>query len=87
MSQFSDKMILKEEENMKSKDLDLMSISEVCERLQISRNTAYSLLKRGDLEGVKVGRMWRIPDRNILNYIMQSNSRKECFYHGQEEVQ
>lgn len=72
---------------MKSKDLDLMSISEVCERLQISRNTAYSLLKRGDLEGVKVGRMWRIPDRNILNYIMQSNSRKECFYHGQEEVQ
>ena len=62
---------------MKSKDLDLMSISEVCERLQISRNTAYSLLKRGDLEGVKVGRMWRIPDRNILNYIMQSNSRKE----------
>ena len=52
MSQFSDKMILKEEENMKSKDLDLMSISEVCERLQISRNMAYSLLKRGDLEGV-----------------------------------
>ena len=72
---------------MKSKDLDLMSVSEVCERLQISRNTAYSLLKRGDLEGVKVGRMWRIPDRSIWNYIVQSNSRKECFYHGQEEVQ
>ena len=72
---------------MKSKDLDLMSVSEVCERLHISRNMAYSLLKRGDLEGVKVGRMWRIPDRNILNYIMQSNSRKECFYHGQEELQ
>lgn len=84
MSQFSDKMILKEEENMKSKDLDLMSISEVCERLQISRNMAYSLLKRGDLEGVKVGRMWRIPDRSIWNYIMLSNSRVEEIYHEEE---
>ena len=71
---------------MKSKDLDLMTIREVCERLQISRNTAYSLLKRGDLEGVKVSRMWRIPDRSIWNYIMQSNSKKEEIYH-EEEVQ
>ena len=72
---------------MKSKDLDLMTIKEVCDRLQISRNTAYSLLKRGDLEGVKVSRMWRIPDRSIWSYIMLNNKRKECFYHGQEEVQ
>ncbi len=70
---------------MKSKDLDLMSVSEVCERLQISRNTAYSLLKRGDLEGVKVGRMWRIPDRSIWNYIMLNNKRMESIYHGQED--
>ena len=69
---------------MKSKDLDLMTIKEVCDRLQISRNTAYSLLKRGDLEGVKVSRMWRIPDRSILNYIMQSNSKKEEIYHEEE---
>lgn len=72
---------------MKSKDLDLMSVSEVCERLQISRNTAYSLLKRGDLEGVKVGRMWRVPDKSIWNYIMLSNDRMEEVYHGQEELQ
>ena len=70
---------------MKSKDLDLMSVSEVCERLQISRNTAYSLLKRGDLEGVKVGRMWRIPDRSIWNYVTLNNKRMESIYHGQED--
>ena len=70
---------------MKSKDLDLMSVSEVCERLHISRNMAYSLLKRGDLEGVKVGRMWRIPDRSIWNYIMLNNKRMEDIYHGQED--
>ncbi len=50
MFQFSNKIIWKGEDDMKSKDLDLMTIKEVCERLQISRNTAYSLLKRGDLE-------------------------------------
>ena len=49
---------------MKSKELDLITVKEVCERLRISKNTAYSLLKRGDIEGVKLGRMWRIPDRS-----------------------
>ena len=82
MFQFSDKFIYKGEENMKSKDLDLISISEVCDRLQISRNTAYKLLKRCDLEGVRVGRMWRIPDKSILNYIMQ---RKKEVYNGKEK--
>ena len=69
---------------MKSKDLDLMTIREVCERLQISRNTVYSLLKRGDLEGVKVGRMWRIPDKSIWNYITLNNKRMEEVYHEEE---
>ena len=69
---------------MKSKDLDLMSVLEVCERLNISRNTAYSLLKKGDLEGVKVGRMWRIPDKSIWNYITLNNKRMEEVYHEEE---
>ena len=72
---------------MRSKDLDLMSVLEVCERLHISRNTAYSLLKKGDLEGVKVGRMWRIPDRSIWNYIMLNNKRKKEVYNGKEKEQ
>lgn len=71
MFQFSDKMIQKGEENMKSKELELTTVKEASERLQISRNTAYSLLKRGEIEGYKVGRMWRIPDKSIMKYIMQ----------------
>ncbi|MBO4780029.1 MAG: helix-turn-helix domain-containing protein [Selenomonadaceae bacterium] len=70
---------------MRSKNLSLMTVREVCERLQISRNMAYSLLKRSDLEVVKVGRMWRIPDRSILSYITRSNNRKECIYNEQED--
>ena len=69
---------------MKSKELELMTVKEVCERLHISRNTAYSLLKKGDLEGVKVGRMWRIPDKSIWNYITLNNKRMEEVYHEEE---
>ena len=72
---------------MKSKDLDLMSVTEVSERLHISRNTAYSLLKRGELEGYKVGRMWRIPDKSIWNYIMSNKKRKEVVHHEKEAKQ
>ena len=72
---------------MKSKDLDLMSVTEVSERLHISRNTAYSLLKKGELEGYKVGRMWRIPDKSIWNYIMSNKKRKEVVHHEKEAKQ
>ena len=30
---------------MKSKDLDLMSVSEACQRLHVSRNTVYGFWK------------------------------------------
>lgn len=72
---------------MKSKDLDLMSVTEVSERLHISRNTAYSLLKRGELEGYKVGRMWRIPDKSIWNYIMSNKKKMEVVHHEKEAKQ
>ena len=70
---------------MKSKDLDLISVSEACERLHVSRNTVYGLLESGDLKGFKVGRMWRIPDRSIWNYMILGNKRLEEIYHGEED--
>ena len=66
---------------MKSKDLDLMSVSEACQRLHVSRNTVYNLLESGDLKGFKVGRMWRIPDGSIWNYIILRNKKLEEVYH------
>ena len=77
-------MVLKGEEKMESNDLNLMSVSEACQRLHVSRNTLYSLLESGDLKGFKVGRMWRIPDKSILNYMILRNKKLEEIYHGQE---
>ena len=70
---------------MKSKDLDLISVSEACQILHVSRNTVYGLLESGALKGFKVGRMWRIPDRSIWNYMILSNKRLEETYHGEED--
>ena len=77
-------MVLKGEEKMESNDLNLMSVSEACQRLHVSRNTLYSLLESGDLKGFKVGRMWRIPDKSIWNYMILRNKKLEEIYHGQE---
>lgn len=49
---------------------DLLTVDDLCEKLQISRNTAYQLLESGDVEGFKVGRNWRIPNNSISSYIV-----------------
>ena len=49
---------------------DLLTVDDLCEKLQISRNTAYQLLERGEVEGFKVGRNWRIPNGSISSYIL-----------------
>lgn len=48
---------------------DLLTINDVCGTLRISRNTAYNLLSSRQLEGFKVGRVWKIPADNIRHYI------------------
>ena len=49
---------------------DLLTVDDLCEKLQVSRNTAYQLLESGDVEGFKVGRNWRIPNVSISSYIV-----------------
>lgn len=49
---------------------DLLTVDDLCEKLQISRNTAYQLLESGDVKGFKVGRNWRIPNISISSYIV-----------------
>ena len=47
--------------NMANEVSDLLTVEELCEKLQVSRNKAYQLLENGEIEGFKVGRNWRIP--------------------------
>lgn len=50
--------------------IDLLTIEELCEILSIGSNTAYSLLKSGELVGAfRIGRIWKIPRQAVSNYI------------------
>lgn len=56
---------------------DLMTVETLCQKLKVSENTAYQLLKTGQLKGFKVGRMWRIPQNSLDSYVSNQLSGKD----------
>lgn len=53
---------------------EVITVSELCERLMISETTAYKLLRSGEIKGFQIGNHWRIPVRNVNDYI-----KRKCF--------
>ncbi len=47
----------------------LLKVTEVCERLALSRSEVYELLASGELPSVKLGRARRIADDDLEEYI------------------
>lgn len=57
---------------------NLLTITALCERLHVSRNTAYRLLNAQIIPAFKVGRSWRIPADCVESFIAkQLNNQKE----------
>ncbi|MCD8015655.1 MAG: helix-turn-helix domain-containing protein [Lachnospiraceae bacterium] len=48
---------------------DVVKIEDVCEMLNIGKNKAYSLLTKGELHGFKIGRIWKISKKSVIEYI------------------
>jgi excisionase family DNA binding protein len=42
-----------------------LTVSQVAERLSVHPKTVYNMLGRGELKGVKVGRVWRVPKEEL----------------------
>ena len=54
---------------------DIMSVYDVSEALYIGKNHVYKLLENGDLKGFRIGKVWKIPKRNLEEYVIdQSNN-------------
>lgn len=47
----------------------LITIDMLCEQLQIGLNTAYSLLRTGEIKSFKIGRIYKIPQYSVYEYI------------------
>lgn len=43
----------------------VLTAAEAMDILGVGKNTMYRLLKSGELEGFRVGRSWRIPERSL----------------------
>lgn len=56
---------------------EIMQFEEVMEYLNIGKNTLYGLLKSGELNAFKIGKVWKIPRKSVDAYINQSLSNKK----------
>lgn len=53
---------------------EIMQIEEVMKYLDIGKNTLYGLLKNGEINAFKIGKVWKIPSKSVEDYINKSLS-------------
>ena len=56
---------------MLNKYPDVLNVKQLCEVLGIGKNTAYKLLKSGEIKSVKIGHVYKIPKKYVKEYIMK----------------
>ena len=48
---------------------DVLSVKQLCEILDIGKNTAYKLLQSGEIKNIKIGKIYKIPKKEVRRYI------------------
>lgn len=48
----------------------LLTPKDVMDILGVGKNTVYRLLDSGELQGLRLGRNWRIPATNLQNFMI-----------------
>lgn len=56
---------------------EIMQFEQVMEYLDIGKNTLYGLLKNGELNAFKIGKVWKIPRKSVEEYVSQSLTGKK----------
>jgi excisionase family DNA binding protein len=50
-------------------DVKFLTIYELARIMRISKMSAYRLVHSGELEAIRVGRSYRIPEQSVVNYM------------------
>ena len=58
---------------MLNKYNDILTVEEFCEVLRIGKNTAYKLLKNGEIKSIKIGKVYKIPKKSVKKYLEQNS--------------
>lgn len=56
-------------------DDEIITVEELCEILNIGKNTAYTLLNRQVIPGFRIGRHWKISRNALADYITRQSAR------------
>ena len=48
---------------------DVLSVKQLCEILNIGKNTAYRLLQSGEIKSIKIGKVYKIPKKEVRRYL------------------
>lgn len=57
--------------------MKVYTIEELVEVLQVTRRTIYNYLKDGKLKAVKMGKYWRVTEKQLEEFLTPSNTKKE----------
>ncbi len=65
---------MSEQSHPKTEALPLvLKVEDLMPILQIGRNTAYALVRSGQIYSVRVGRTYRIPREAVFNYLKKTS--------------
>ncbi len=53
-------------------EVRFLTVAEVAQRIRVSKMTVYRLVHSGELEAVRVGRSFRVPQHAVDNYLRKS---------------
>ena len=54
---------------MATTDIKVYTLEEIAELLHITRPTLYTYVKEGKLKAVKVGKYWRVTEKNLQEFL------------------
>lgn len=54
----------------------MLTVEEMCDILNVARETGYRMIRRGEFEVLKLGRIIRIPKNQVLKYIIDNLEKK-----------
>ncbi len=48
---------------------DIITIPQLTDMLQIGKNTAYELVANNEIKSIRIGRIYKIPKQNVIDYL------------------
>lgn len=55
---------------------DILTVEDLCDMLNIGKNSAYALLSSGQVKAFKHNRVWKIPKVAVVEYVINFSGIK-----------